>query len=131
MYIEVDELVAAIGFQAAAMAAGKEEGEFEDECEAVIEAVTAVIDAMISGRVDPALVEDNALLKRVCLQISKYDLFNQYARDEVPESVRKDKEEAMKMLAQIQEGKIDLVVEKPGAVESYFDSATRQLGEYL
>jgi|GEM_PF-3705084 len=131
MYIEVDELVVAIGFQAPAMAAGKEEGEFEDECEAVIEAVTAVIDAMISGRVDPKDVEDNAILKRVCLQISKYDVFNQYARDEVPESVRKDKEEAMKTLAQIQEGKIDLVVATPGAVESFFGSTTRQLGEYL
>jgi phage gp36-like protein len=126
-YATTDELKQAIGFQAAVMeAAEAEEGDFDTAIGTILDEVTAQIEAMIRPRLDPETVEDNAILKRICLAIAKYDTWGQFARNEVPETVSADKAEAMKLLEKIQKGELALIAddeEDPETVSSEFESS--------
>jgi len=136
MYGTVDELKLTIGFQAGAMEKGKEEGQFDEELETVLENVSEMIDGMIVSRVDPARVSENAVLKRIALAIARFDAYSQYARNEVPETIREDKKEAMKMLENIQTGKISLafdtpVTGEPTKVEPSWTEKTQVFGNVM
>lgn len=133
MFITVEELRAAIGFQAATMEAGKEEGEFDDELEAVISDVTDLVNSYIRPRYNPTDVSGSSILKRICTKICKYDVFSQYARNECPETVKEDKRDAMKSLEAIQRGKLELELAAvdPASVSSEFTSQDQVLGTYL
>jgi phage gp36-like protein len=133
MRATADELTQAIGFQATTMAAPLEEGEWDTQMEAILTAVSNTIDAMIRPRIDPSTVPTDPILKRICLSIAVYDVWLQFARNQVPESVRLDKEEAMKTLEKIQRGSLELIPSgsevEPIAAE--FSSKAQALGTDL
>lgn len=136
MYGTTDELKLTIGFQATAMAAGKDEGEFDEEIGVILGNVSDVIDGMISTRVAPADVANNAVLKRIALAIARFDVFTQYARTEVPETIREDKKEAMKLLADIQAGKLSISLDNPAegtptTIEPEFNSNAAVFGTVM
>lgn len=146
MYIEADELLGAIGFQASVMAASypdpeAEEGEdpveegsaFAAVLEEIITAAGELIDAMIKPKVDPATVTGNAILKNICLALSKYEIFNRHARDMVPETVANDQKAAMAQLRDIQLGKLEVMADDAAVAEeqSEWEGLDRQLGTYL
>lgn len=120
-YISAAELQTAIGFQAATMATLTPDGEgdtegaaFTEALESVISDQTDFIDAWIIGKVDD--LEDlrtNQILRRICLNLSKYEMFSRFARDMVPDAVKADKDEAMKLLEKIQRGELELLAEAP------------------
>lgn len=117
-YIEAAELQQAIGFQADAMMASFSATESETQEElfrgmlaGVIEEATSLINAMIGAKYDVSRVSGNAILKRLCLIIARYDVYCQYARFDVPETVRLAYEQAMKDLEKIQSGKLELVAD--------------------
>lgn len=114
MYGTTDELRKALGFQVTAMEAGKEEGAFDTELEDVLTNVSAMIDGMICNKVAPADVANNAVLKRIALAVARFDVWGNYARNQMPEAVLQDKKEAMQMLKEIQTGKISLQADTPG-----------------
>jgi phage gp36-like protein len=132
-YVTAAELRSAIGFQAEAMESNYEYGEltgtaaFTAMLTAVIAETTSLIDAMISAKYDIATVEANAILKRICLVISRYDVYTRFARFDVPETVRLDKDAAMKDLEKIQQGKLELVADdeefEEGQLDSEFESS--------
>lgn len=127
-YILAADLRSAIGFQADAMEAGFEYGEATGEAAFtamlgdVIDEVTALIDAMISAKYAVADYAENAILKRICTAISRYDVYTRFARYDVPDTVRLDKEAAMKDLEKIQQGKLELVADDAEFTEGQMDS---------
>lgn len=129
MYGDIDGLKLKIGFQAAIMEAGEtDEGAFDDALKAILTAASDVVDNYISARYDAGDYESNALLTRVAYAIACYDAFTQYARDQVPETVRLDKEEALRTLEKIAGGLIQLSPDSPDEdapepVSSEFESA--------
>ena len=137
MYISTDELQAAIGFQNEIMKAHMdpseeetEEALWEEKLEAIIQSVSDLIDGMIAVRCTPADVSQSAILKRICSQISVHDVWMGFARNQLPESVQKSKEEAMKMLEKIQQGSLTLTLDTPpedapAPIESEFESEVR------
>lgn len=146
MYIEADELLGAIGFQASVMAASYPdpepgEGEAEPEegsgfaavLEEIITAAGELIDAMIKPKVDPTTVTGNAILKNICLALSKYEVFNRFARDMVPETVANDQKAAMAQLRDIQLGKLEVMADDAAVAEeqSEWEGRDQQLGTYL
>jgi phage gp36-like protein len=117
-YITATELSQAIGFQAATMMAtftatetDTQQELFEAMLDGMIDAAGDLIDAMIGIKYDVSEYTGNAILKRICLMISRYDVYCQYARFDVPETVRLDKEAAMKDLEKIQQGKLELAAD--------------------
>ena len=134
MYSSVDELKLAIGFQVNVMQGKMEDDDFDEALGVILENNSQFIDGMINTRVDQSVLEGNAVLKSVELSLSKYDVWSQYARNEVPETVREDKREAMKILEKIQKGTIVLVVDTTAEtprIEPSFDEATRVFGTEL
>lgn len=130
MYATIDELKLAIGFQVTAMASGKTEEAFDSELTTVLSNACDAIDGMISPRVDPSTVSANAVLKRIALSVARYDVYCQYARNEVPETVREDKRDAMKQLEAIQTGRLGLSPDtpdedSPGIIESEFTGSAQ------
>jgi len=110
MRATTDELNNAIGFQATAMAAMfTQAGAWTTRLTAILIAVTNTIDAMIRPRVDPTTVATDPILKRLCLSIAVYDAWMSFARNQLPEAVRLDKEQAMKMLEKIQRGELEII----------------------
>jgi len=136
MYGTTDELKLSIGFQATAMAAGKDEGVFDEELETILTNVSDMIDGMISARVTPADVANNPVMKRIALAIGRFDAYCQYVRSEVPKTIAEDKKEAMKMLADIQAGKLSLALDDPDEdavtmVEPEYESAAQVFGTLM
>jgi phage gp36-like protein len=133
MRATTDELNQAIGFQAATMGKPLEEGEWDTALEEILTAVSNTIDAMIRPRIDPATVSTDPILKRICLSLSVYDVWLRFARNQVPESVRLDKEEGMKLLEKIQRGSLEIIptsqVVEPISAE--FSSKAQQLSVEL
>ncbi len=109
MRATADELTLAIGFQAAVMSKNLDEEEWDAQLEDILKAVSDTIDAMIRPRIDPTTLSNDPILHRVCLAIAVYDVWTQFARNQVPENVRLDKEEAMKTLEKIQRGSLELI----------------------
>jgi phage gp36-like protein len=110
-----------------------EEGEWDTALEEILTAVSNTIDAMIRPRIDPATVSTDPILKRICLSLSVYDVWLRFARNQVPESVRLDKEEGMKLLEKIQRGSLEIIptsqVVEPISAE--FSSKAQQLSVEL
>jgi phage gp36-like protein len=127
-YCEDTELQTMIGFQASAMQSGYPHGDDETEEEAflamlgnVIDEVSALIDGMVAAKYDTAEVAGNAILKRICIAISRYDVYTMFARFDVPETVRLEKDAAMKQLELIQQGKLELVADDAEYVADQMD----------
>lgn len=134
MYSSVDELKLAIGFQITTMQGKIEDDDFDEALGVILENNSQFIDGMINTRVDQSVLEGNAVLKSVELSLSKYDVFGQFNRNEMPEAIREDKREAMKILEKIQKGTIVLVVDTTAEtprIEPSFDEATRVFGTEL
>lgn len=117
-YLEASELQQAIGWQTTAMMASftaTDEATQEELFQAMLDGVIGetgdLIDAMIGAKYDVSELTGNAILKRLCLMISRYDVYCQYARFDVPETVRLAYEQAMKDLEKIQGGKLELVAD--------------------
>ncbi len=129
MRAKAEELTQAIGFQATTMAAPLEAGEWDTQMEAILTAVSNTIDAMIRPRIDPSTVPTDPILKRICLSIAVYDVWLQFARNQVPESVRMDKEEAMKLLEKIQRGTLEIIPdeEEIAPIAAEFTAKTQSL----
>lgn len=134
MYSSVDELKLAIGFQITTMQGKMEDDDFDEALGVILENNSQFIDGMINTRVDQSVLGGNAVLKSVELSLSKYDVFGQFNRNEMPEAIREDKREAMKILEKIQKGTIVLVVDTTAEtprIEPSFDEATRVFGTEL
>lgn len=143
-YLEATELQQAIGFQATAMMASftatesdTQEELFQAMLDGVIAETGELIDAMIGAKYDVTEVTANAILKRICLMISRYDVYCQYARNDVPETVRLAYEQAMKDLEKIQGGRLELVADdavydaETAAGTPEFTSASQYLTEQI
>lgn len=121
MYITPEELKEAIGFQAAVMATlapdeeGAEEGSgFLEVLQDVIRDQTKLIDDWIAAKTtDIQSLRGNQILRRICLNLSRYEMYLRFARDMVPETVQDDKDEAMRQLEKIQRGEIELLAGQP------------------
>ncbi|MDD4310648.1 MAG: DUF1320 family protein [Candidatus Cloacimonetes bacterium] len=136
MYGTADKLLTTIGFQATAMQGTMEDDDWGDVLETVLTDISAVIDGMISSRYDVSDYADNAVLERIALSVGRYDMYCQYVRNDVPETIRKDKEEAFKMLNDIQSGKLALTPDTPdedapAPVESEFTSSAQVFSQVL
>jgi phage gp36-like protein len=85
---------------------------------------------MIRPRVDPTTVSTDPILKRICLSIGVYDAWVSFARNQMPEAVRLDKEQAFKMLEKIQRGELEIIPDDATVetVEAEFSSKTQILG---
>lgn len=137
MYGSTDKLIDAIGFQTVQMQGETTDEDFETILEQILTAEAALIDEMIKSKVDPTTVSDSAVLERIALNLSVYAMWKKYARNQMPEHVAADKKEAMKMLADIQQGRISLteVTDDAGdvvKVEAQFEEGqARVFGQML
>lgn len=155
-YIRAEELKAGIGFQAAVMAtlvaaeggemARERDGEVEDGgeeeedkflamLESVIREMTHLIDAWICTRVRVSEMRENSILRRICMNLSRYEMFARFARDMIPEAVARDKDEAMKLLEKIQKGEIEIVAveeaEEEENIRPWWSGKMRELDRML
>lgn len=116
MYITPEELKEAIGFQAAVMATLAPDEEGAEEGSGFLAVLTEVIqdqtklinDWTVSEPEDLPALETNQILRRICLNLCRYEMYVRFARDMVPETVQADKDEAIKMLRDIQRGELKL-----------------------
>ncbi|HNX38803.1 MAG TPA: DUF1320 family protein [Candidatus Cloacimonadota bacterium] len=132
MYGDADKLKAAIGFQCTAMQGTVEDDDFVAILEGILDDEAALIDEMIQTRVDLTTVSSSAVLQQIALQLAVYAVWKKYARNQMPEHVSADKREAMKMLTDIQQGRIRLttVTDDEGEdvmVESEFEEGQTQV----
>lgn len=142
-YIEAKDLRQAIGFQAAAMMAGftdtdtqTQAEQFDAMLDGIIEQTSDLINAMVGTRYDVSGLSGNPILARICLMISRYDVYCQFARFDVPETVRLAYEAAMKDLEKIQAGKLELLpddteFDPEDVVAAQFTSKSQYLTEML
>lgn len=141
-YTSVAELVEAIGFQAESMQAGIATGEdqteeeaFEAMLEGVIGRTGEYIDGMIGARYDVSTVEDNPILARICREIALYNVYTQFTRMDVPETIARGKADAEKQLLAIAQGKLDLQADDATfddeAMQPEFESEDRALNAHM
>jgi hypothetical protein len=117
-YVSAEDIRSAIGFQAESMISAMvlAEGEtatqtelFDAMVEALITKRAEYIDAMIGRRIDVSTVTASPVLARIAMALVKYDVYTQYARYDVPETVKTERADAEKQLLAISQGKLDLV----------------------
>lgn len=116
MYITPEELKEAIGFQADVMATLTPDEEGTEEGSGFLAVLTEVIqdqtklinDWTVSEPEDLEALQTNQILRRICLNLSRYEMYVRFARDMVPETVQADKDEAIRMLRDIQRGELKL-----------------------
>lgn len=128
MYGTYAELKLAIGYQVTSMQGSTLEATFKTALETILTNVSNAIDAMIATRYDVSTLTTNAILKRIALSMAAYDTWRQYARNELPESVRDDYRDTMKLLEKIQRGDVGLMTggtDDPEPIESEFESVTQ------
>jgi phage gp36-like protein len=131
-YATAAELKIALGFQADTLLADFDEAGAVTELDRVILETSAMIDSMISGRVSVPVPTGNALLKRICITISKYDLWSRQAASNLPESLVKEYEGQMKVLERIARGEICFAADvEPSIVAGEFTSSSRAIDASL
>jgi phage gp36-like protein len=135
MYATAAELEKATGFQYQVIMADYTDPEKTVELERVLTEASGVIDDMVVNRVAAVPVTGSvALMKRLCLALAKYDIFSSIARDQVPEAVLQDKQDAMKTLEKIQKGELvlqDGSTDADAVVESEFDSTAQVVDTWM
>lgn len=131
-YATAVELKTALGYQADALLSDFSEEGATTEMERVILETSAMIDSMISGRVSVPVANGNAVLKRICLTVSKYDLWSRQSAADVPEALKSDYEGQLKVLEKIARGEIAFAADAPASiVAGEFESSSRVMNAGL
>ena len=140
-YITAEELRVGIGFQVEVMASitpdepEQEAGSaFAAVLSDVIKDQTKLIDDWIIAKTkDIESLRNNQILRRICLNLSRYEMYLRFARDMVPETVQADKDESMRQLEKIQRGEIELLAETPEtlAISEFSEGQTQLLNTPL
>jgi phage gp36-like protein len=85
----------------------------DEEVLSAIEDASAEIDAYLTGRFEVPLKKVPAIIKKICADITVWNLVSRKQRTEAPQVILERYKAAVKLLEKLAKGEITLAVERP------------------